>query len=487
MNPLTANVSFSLFTNESTDGQVFSFYGDTSFYKQLAKSKIYSSEKRTVIIVHGYTDYFDDCNRYDDDNSTTCAWMANIKNYFLDYDYNVIAVDWREPANSLNYFNSAFNTQIVGAMVAEFIKKLIDIFGAKPQDFHLIGHSLGAQVCGFAGKRFNDTKIGQITGLDPAGPGFSSYRLSPDDATLVKVLHTSAGLTKNVDDFIGENPLESIQLFGWLGCDDSLGHFDFWPNGGNGQRGCEKILSLNELFDLGLSGLKYKASCDHSRATELPLNGYQRHKQLMPNDCQMIGYQCDNNGDFADGKCGDCGDDNSRCMPLEFMPEFWTKSDNWVNAVVSYPRNLFLRTTDKMPFCLFHYQILISIGNNFNAGLITIRLTGLKSIQISLNSFITGFTSGKNYTYLYTGAESLGQINEATVQIQQRHVVDYLQRANLFRSKKYRNRNNGVQIDAIYVNYMSNSDKRIRDQYSSQLMPEYESSTNNKYQLLFRL
>ena len=121
-----------------------------------------------------------------------------MKNYFVSIDYNVVSVDWSTPAFDVNYFNSAFNTQIVGPMVALFIRRLIDVFGVDSQSFQLVGHSLGAHVCGFAGKRFNSSeKIGHITGLDPAGPGFSRNRLSPTDANLVVVIHTSAGILKD--------------------------------------------------------------------------------------------------------------------------------------------------------------------------------------------------------------------------------------------------------------------------------------------------
>jgi pancreatic triacylglycerol lipase len=132
--------------------------------------------------------------------------IQRIKDYFIAYDYNVIAVDWHKPAASINYFYSAFNTRIIGAMIANFIRRLVQVFSYKLSDIELMGHSLGGHIMGFAGKHFNDTnnKIGFISGLDPAGPGFDTHSLEHTDADLVIAVHTSAGLLKagNYEKFI---------------------------------------------------------------------------------------------------------------------------------------------------------------------------------------------------------------------------------------------------------------------------------------------
>ena len=80
-------------------------------------------------------------------------------------DYNIIGVDWGVLAASPNYVAAALNTRLVGAHVAELIDFLVAQTGAKLEDFHLIGHSLGGHVSGFAGKSVTTGKVARITGL----------------------------------------------------------------------------------------------------------------------------------------------------------------------------------------------------------------------------------------------------------------------------------------------------------------------------------
>ena len=72
-------------------------------------------------------------------------------------------VDWEHGAdNPTDYIKSATNTRVVGALLAEFMKALHNVAGANYKDIHLVGHSLGAHVAGYAGAR---VKPGRITGI----------------------------------------------------------------------------------------------------------------------------------------------------------------------------------------------------------------------------------------------------------------------------------------------------------------------------------
>lgn len=71
---------------------------------------------------------------------------------------------------------------------------------------YLVGHSLGAHICGFTAKelkkRQNKWKILRITGLDPAQPCFrnvdSSMKLHKSDASFVDIIHTNGRLLSKI-------------------------------------------------------------------------------------------------------------------------------------------------------------------------------------------------------------------------------------------------------------------------------------------------
>ena len=99
-------------------------------------------------------------------------------------------------------------------------------------DTFCIGYGLGGHLCGFFGKPLakeseksgkENLKVTKIVGLDPAAPLFDhrhqrpDKRLNKDDAKFVEVIHTNAQE---------------------LGYPKSLGHVDFYVNGGYFQKSC---------------------------------------------------------------------------------------------------------------------------------------------------------------------------------------------------------------------------------------------------------
>lgn len=115
-------------------------------------SQYFNSSNEVKIVTHGWL------------SGESTVWLQKIKRSLLKKnDFNVILVDWSELADNPIYPWSAFSTRYVGKRVAKLlaaIKKTYQIGGEK---FHLIGHSLGAQVMGYAGM-FSEHKIRRITG-----------------------------------------------------------------------------------------------------------------------------------------------------------------------------------------------------------------------------------------------------------------------------------------------------------------------------------
>ncbi|CAG2177462.1 unnamed protein product [Oppiella nova] len=258
---------------------------------------------------------------------------------------------------------------------------------------------------GFCGKHFTNPKIAYISGLDPAGLGFlrndSLTRLAPTDASLVVVTHTSGGLVKWGGDGL------SIQLSGYLGNVDPLGHYDFWPNGGTGQSGCD-----NNVFTQIKNAFK-PGDCNHQR---VPVLLIADRSLRSPDSCQLIAYRCDSYENFYSGKCGDCGANGDKCRPLGFNLEYWMNETNTnpVKALQTFPNNYFMRTSDAHPFCLFHYQIVVYVNQN----------PGLNKLSVKVNANTTikfegpwlGFRSSYLYTQLYTSDKNLGQINKVDIE-----------------------------------------------------------------------
>ena len=116
----------------------------------------FNSSRPTKIIVHGFID------------NGFVQWVQDLSEALLDYgDFNVIAVDWGGGSGSL-YSQSAANTRLVGLEIAQLIESLVANAGARAEDFHVIGHSLGAHIAGYCGESVIERglgKLGRISGL----------------------------------------------------------------------------------------------------------------------------------------------------------------------------------------------------------------------------------------------------------------------------------------------------------------------------------
>ncbi|KAF2881203.1 hypothetical protein ILUMI_24968 [Ignelater luminosus] len=182
-------------------------------------------------------------------------------------DYNIILVDWKNFSAAPWYMHAANNTKIVGDTLATTLKFHNRTGEVDLSKVHLIGLSIGAHIAGFLGKHFKGRhKIGRITGLDPAFSLFPlkdrSRRLSRFDADFVDVIHTNAGM---------------------IGFPISLGHADFYPNGGGiVQPGCE----LPNLIENKLSHLT--GFCSHFLSNEFYIESVRNPTAFPATKCDSI-------------------------------------------------------------------------------------------------------------------------------------------------------------------------------------------------------
>jgi len=242
------------------------------------RSSSFDVSKPTKFIVHGFT------------SSSQTDWVPLMKNELLQkQDANVIVVDWSKGAEGPNYLQATANTRVVGAQIASLIRSAEDL-GAYGSDFHVIGHSLGAQIGGYAGYQL-DGQLGRITGLDPAAPMFEGYgdrvKLERSDARFVDVIHT---------DIV---PLHE----GGLGTKDVIGDADFFPNGGYNMPGCSSDkLSVASLLTGGVTALTDDISCSHNRApwyfiASINDNNFQAYPCSSSDGvCQLCGSGCSSMG-----------------------------------------------------------------------------------------------------------------------------------------------------------------------------------------------
>jgi len=208
------------------------------------------------------------------------AWMSASQG-----KVNVILVDWSELSAFFqmeNYHNYAYDTAArnaidVGEFVGHCLVALADQVGVDLAQVHMAGHSLGAHLCGKAGRVVHNTtagahSLGRVTGLDPAGPRFldgpvcsaieelNMNRLDNTSASFVDVIHTDGAFNPALAWFHSR-----------LGDLNQIGHMDFYPQGGEQQPGCEY-----SLFSI----------CSHERSVF-----YYYHSILEPS--LLIGRACE--------------------------------------------------------------------------------------------------------------------------------------------------------------------------------------------------
>jgi len=256
------DIHFWLFTQQNpTTGQEL-FIDDL---EGLKKSN-FDSDAPIKIIVHGFGSgsYLEGSSGVIKDAYTSTLPQRNL---------NIILIEWSKLSASPWYDNAAANTKLVGAKAARFIEFLVDNRVTALSQIHMIGHSLGAHVCGFTGAGLLVGRLPRITASDPALPLFGSApdsgRIDPTDAVFVDVIHTAGG-------FLWEGGLAFIE---------PRGDVDFYPNGGTKQPGCTGIPEI-------------VGACSHARS-------YEYFSESVRDGESFTGCKCSTWEHFNDCACED--------------------------------------------------------------------------------------------------------------------------------------------------------------------------------------
>ncbi|KAH8289122.1 hypothetical protein KR054_000588 [Drosophila jambulina] len=319
---------------------------------------------KIFLLVHGYLE------------SGEIPWMWDMAKALLAYEPEgtacAVLIDWGGGA-SPPYVQAVANIRLVGAITAHVVHMLYEELRLPNLDnVHIIGHSLGAHLSGYAGyhlQRDFGLKAARITGLDPAAPLFTDtdpiVRLDKTDAHFVDVVHTDA------------NPL----MKGGLGINMRLGHVDFFPNGGFDNPGCNKkfqdVVKKKTLF----LTMQEFLGCNHIRSQ-------QYFTESIGSECPFLGITCDSFESFKDNKCTSCEEPGHTCLRMGYhsQEDYQEQVDLGQLRQGDSPGVFYLTTGDRAPFCRLHYRITVRVSGHDEStlhggevGILSVQLHGKKS------------------------------------------------------------------------------------------------------------
>lgn len=334
---LPLNISKTIYSDygDEDGDEIESYVLDLNLKRDFIETGLYNSSLDTYILVHGFL------ASWNGDN-----WMCRVKDMILNNTQaNVFILDWSggsKPMLPIDYSQSVSNTDYVGHLMGSFINELLKYSGqANANKFHLIGHSLGAHICGFAG--YTVRSIGTITALDPAGPCYGSISVKSaqqaEHAQLSGYLNTNGDSNKRrLSPLCAKLVLALHTDTSMFGLNENCAHFDIYVNGGSDQPGCANQglpFRVGSLLDLDLANaLNADFTCAHSYAHKIidsftehlgnlmltgtgslfnGLHSNQSHSLELNNmlaasdmKCYPMAFECRSWAAFKAGECGYC-------------------------------------------------------------------------------------------------------------------------------------------------------------------------------------
>lgn len=183
----------------------------------LLYSKYFNSKRDNLFIIHCVNDNYK--------RKVNKLIMTEI---LKSYDVNVFVVDWSH-INKIAKFNYTEHVvNYIGKVLSKFVKRMMEYYELTSNHFYMIGHGVGAHICGVIGTFLNG-QIDTIIGLDPHGykyilPDLFLNTLNTSSASFVEMIHTN-----------------------YNGDVAKKGHADFYPNGGSQLYVCKDIKCQHEL------------------------------------------------------------------------------------------------------------------------------------------------------------------------------------------------------------------------------------------------
>lgn len=273
-NDLSSEVKLELFNDQNPRGKTL---------KGCSPGQL-DTRRDTKVVMHGF--------KSSGEKMKTQGWWDKA---YKGKGVNLIFVDWKEMASLSKGRISPINLEAIkvlfGKLVSEtesqiyttaarnaikvgkYLAQCLNQLQVNGRSLHLFGHSLGAHGVGMAGREMAKTrnKPARVTGMDPAGPRFvpsffSLYTyLSPDEALKKMKIGKDSG---SFVDIVHTN-------IGVFGAPETLGHVDYYVNGGGPfQPTC------------GSRSLVKSHANSHSYSTKVVVASIQKKDQRVY-DCQI--------------------------------------------------------------------------------------------------------------------------------------------------------------------------------------------------------